>query len=40
MNDDGTDGIALWDEEDGFYYDALHFPDGAQHFSRCVRWWA
>ena len=32
MNDVGTDGIALWDEEDGFYYDALHFPDGAQQF--------
>ena len=32
MNDMGTDGIALWDEEDGFYYDALHLPDGAQQF--------
>ena len=32
MNDVGTDGIALWDEEDGFYYDALHSPDGVQHF--------
>ena len=32
MNDLGTDGIALWDEEDGFYYDALHLPDGEQHF--------
>ena len=32
MNDVGTDGIALWDEEDGFYYDALHLPDGAQQF--------
>ena len=32
MNDVGTDGIALWDEEDGFYYDALHLPDGGQHF--------
>jgi len=32
MNDVGTDGIALWDQEDGFYYDALHFPDGAQRF--------
>ncbi len=26
MNDVGTEGIALWDEEDGFYYDALHLP--------------
>ena len=32
MNDVGTEGIALWDEEDGFYYDALHFPEGAQQF--------
>ena len=28
----GPEGIALWDEEDGFYYDALHMPDGSQHF--------
>ena len=32
MNDVGTEGIALWDEEDGFYYDALHLPDGSQSF--------
>ena len=32
MNDVGSEGIALWDEEDGFYYDALHFPDGGHHF--------
>ena len=24
----GEEKIALWDEADGFYYDALHFPDG------------
>ena len=24
----GRDDIALWDETDGFYYDALRFPDG------------
>jgi hypothetical protein len=29
MNDLGGEGIALWDEEDGFYYDVLHLPDGA-----------
>ena len=34
MNDHGSEGIALWDEEDGFYYDALHLPNGAQHFLR------
>ena len=32
MNDYGPDGISLWDEEDGFYYDALHLPNGTQHF--------
>lgn len=26
---DGRDG--LWDEEDGFYYDLIHTPDGARH---------
>jgi len=26
MNDFGSDGISLWDEEDGFYYDLLHLP--------------
>jgi hypothetical protein len=24
--------MALWDEDDGFYYDALHLPDGSQRF--------
>jgi Glycosyl hydrolase family 63 C-terminal domain len=24
MNDLGTDGIELWDDQDGFYYDVLH----------------
>ena len=28
MNDIGGDGISLWDEEDGFFYDVLHLPDG------------
>jgi hypothetical protein len=28
MNDMGGEGISLWDEEDGFYYDALHLPNG------------
>jgi hypothetical protein len=32
MNDVGSQGIALWDEDDGFYYDALHLPDGSQRF--------
>jgi len=31
MNNRGGHGIELWDEEDGFYYDVLHLPDGAHH---------
>jgi hypothetical protein len=26
----GDTKMSLWDEEDGFYYDALHLPDGQQ----------
>jgi len=32
MNDMGTGGRALWDEEDGFYYDVLQLPNGEEHF--------
>ncbi|HEX2712128.1 MAG TPA: hypothetical protein VHM88_07890, partial [Candidatus Acidoferrales bacterium] len=32
MEDRGGEGIKLWDEEDGFYYDVLHMPDGNHHF--------
>ena len=28
MNHMGTEGTDLWNEEDGFYYDVLHFPNG------------
>ncbi len=28
MNDMGNDGLELWDEQDGFYYDVLHRGDG------------
>ncbi len=28
INNLSGDGISLWDEEDGFYYDQLHLPDG------------
>src|ERR1700690_897341 len=34
MNEHGEDGTALWDEEDGFYYDALRLPDGSQRFMK------
>ncbi|MEW5975993.1 MAG: glucosidase [Acidobacteriota bacterium] len=36
MNHRGHDGITLWDEEDGFFYDVLHLPDG-NHFPLKVR---
>ncbi len=36
MNHRGSDGLELWDEEDGFYYDVLHMPDGT-HFPLRVR---
>jgi hypothetical protein len=32
MNDIGQGGRALWDDEDGFYYDVLHLPNGDEHF--------
>jgi hypothetical protein len=28
LNNLGGEGIRLWDEEDGFYYDVLHLPNG------------
>ncbi len=28
MNNIGGDGLSLWNEEDGFFYDLLHLPDG------------
>jgi hypothetical protein len=28
MNNLGEDGVQLWNEEDGFFYDVLHLPDG------------
>ena len=36
MNNLGQDGIDLWNEEDGFFYDVLHLPDGT-HFPLKVR---
>ena len=32
INDIGSGGISLWDEEDGFYYDLLHLPNGEEHY--------
>ena len=31
MHDRGGEGVALWDDEDGFFYDVLHLPDGRLH---------
>ena len=31
MTNVGGDGFSLWDEEDGFFYDYLHLPDGTTH---------
>jgi hypothetical protein len=28
MNNRGQDGLSLWHDEDGFFYDVLHLPDG------------
>jgi hypothetical protein len=36
MNHMGDDGIELWDETDGFYYDVLHLGNG-DHFPLRVR---
>jgi hypothetical protein len=32
----GSDGIEMWNEQDGFFYDVLHLPDG-NHFPIKVR---
>jgi len=31
MNHRGNDGMGLWDELDGFFYDVLKFPDGRKY---------
>jgi hypothetical protein len=31
MNHRGSDGMGLWDEMDGFFYDVLRFPDGRKY---------
>lgn len=36
MNHVGHSGVQMWDEDDGFYYDVLHFPD-CTHFPLKVR---
>jgi len=34
MNDVGKQGISLWDDEDGFFYDVLQLPNGDEHFMK------
>ncbi len=36
MNNIGMENIGLWDEQDGFYYDILHLPNG-EHITLRVR---
>jgi hypothetical protein len=36
MDHRGQDGVGLWDEKDGFFYDVLRLPDGV-HFPMKVR---
>jgi hypothetical protein len=37
MNDMGGQGIGLWDEQDGFYYDTLHIGATNEHIPMKVR---
>ena len=30
MNNRGDDGVSLWDDEDGFFYDVLHIPGNGE----------
>jgi hypothetical protein len=32
----GDDGLGMWNEEDRFFYDVLHMPDGC-HVPLCIR---
>ena len=36
MNHRGSDGMGLWDDIDGFFYDVLKFPDGG-HYPMKIR---
>ena len=31
MDHRGAEGVSLWDEQDGFFYDNLHLPNGERH---------
>ena len=32
INSHVAEGLSLWDEEDGFFYDAVHLSNGEQHY--------
>jgi hypothetical protein len=34
MNHCGGDGVQLWDDADGFFYDVLHLPSGERHYMK------
>ena len=34
MNERGRHEVELWDEQDGFYYDVLHLPNGERHYMK------
>jgi hypothetical protein len=34
MNHHGGDGVELWDDQDGFFYDVLHLPSGERHYMK------
>ncbi|HET7875215.1 MAG TPA: glucosidase, partial [Methylomirabilota bacterium] len=34
MDNRGGEGISLWDEQDGFFYDVLHLPGGERHWMK------
>ena len=36
MNHRGNDGVGLWDDADGFFYDVLRFPNG-EHYPMKIR---
>jgi hypothetical protein len=39
MSHRGQDGIGLWNEEDGFFYDVLKLPDGSRFPMKIRPWW-
>src|SRR5437879_3159244 len=34
LNNIGDEGISLWDDEDGFFYDVLHLPSGERQYMK------